>query len=256
MANLRDEGICVRHWDWSETSQTVSLLTREHGLVRGLAKGSRREKGAFSGGIELLTRGEMLAISKPRSDLLTLTSWDLREPFRGLRSSLGGFHAGMYLADLILCMISDHDPHPRVYEALDGALGVLSQGLAEARSPLGVVLGFQWAILSETGTNPDLDSDIRSGGPMAEGDVLAFVPGHGGFTRDGDAGWRVRRETVEVLRLVRENEGFSPAARVEASESVERAVRLLGAYVEHLTGRGSRTLAPLLRVVSAGSYSD
>jgi DNA repair protein RecO (recombination protein O) len=256
VANLRDEGICVRHWDWSETSQTVSLLTREHGLVRGLAKGSRREKGSFSGGIELLTCAEVLALSKPRSDLLTLTSWDLREPFRGLRSSLPAFHAGMYLADLVLCMISDHDPHPQVFESLHGVLGLLSRDSAHARSPLGLVLGFQWAILSETGTNPDLDSDIRSGGPMVEGDVLAFVPGHGGFTRDGDAGWRVRRETVELLRLVRKGDGPNPIGGAQADACVERAVRLLGAYVDHLTGRGSRTLSPLLRVVDTGMNAD
>ena len=239
----------MRHWDWSETSQTVSLITREHGLVRGLAKGSRREKSAFSGGIELLTRGEILAISKPRSDLLTLTAWDLREPFRGLRSSLPAFHAGMYLADLVLCLISDHDPHPAVFEAMDQVLGVLSQDSGHTRSPLGLVLAFQWAILTETGTNPDLDSDIRSGGPMAQGDVLAYVPGHGGFTRDGDTGWRVRRETVDLLRSVRSGDSIDPVADDETAASVERAVRLLGAYVDHLTGRGSRTLTPLLRVV-------
>ena len=256
MANLRDEGICVRHWDWSETSQTVSLLTREHGLVRGLGKGSRREKGAFSGGIELLTRGEILAISKPRSDLLTLTAWDLREPFRGLRSSLSAFHAGMYLADLVLCLISDHDPHPAVFEAMDRVLGLLSSDSGQTRSPLGLVLAFQWAILTETGTNPDLDSDIRSGGPMAPGDVLAFVPGHGGFTRDGDAGWRVRRETVDLLRSVRKADLTGPVEDQGTSASVERAVRLLGAYVDHLTGRGSRTLTPLLRVVGDGTGQD
>ena len=68
MPAIRDEALCIRHWDWSETSQTVSLFTRTHGLVRGLAKGSRREKSNFSGGIELLTRGQALFILKPAAD--------------------------------------------------------------------------------------------------------------------------------------------------------------------------------------------
>ena len=70
---LRDIAVCVRHWDFSETSQTVSLLTREHGILRGLAKGSRRDKGDFSGGIDLLTCGEVIAIVKPSGAMATLT---------------------------------------------------------------------------------------------------------------------------------------------------------------------------------------
>lgn len=248
MATLRDDAICVRHWDWSESSQTVSLLTREHGLVRGLAKGSRREKGAFSGGIELLTGGELLAISKPRSELLTLTSWDLREPHRGLRESLGAFHAGMYLADLVLGLISDHDPHPAAFEAMGGALERLAAGEGSAGRSLAVVLGAQWAILSETGTKPDLDDDVRTGGPLGDGAVVAFVPGHGGFTGEEDAGWKVRRETVELLRSLR-----SGAGEVSAGAPVERAVRLLAAYVEYQTGREFRTFAPFLRSVRPGA---
>jgi recombinational DNA repair protein (RecF pathway) len=40
-----DQAIVVRLWDFSETSQTVSLFLREHGMLRGLAKGSRRAAG-------------------------------------------------------------------------------------------------------------------------------------------------------------------------------------------------------------------
>lgn len=246
MATVRDEAICVRHWDWSETSQTVSLLTRGQGLVRGLAKGSRREKGAFSGGIELLTLGEVMALSKPRTELLTLTAWDLRDPFTGLRRDLRAFHAGMYLADLILGLISDHDPHPAAFEALAAALGGLAELSAGSSGALQIVLEAQWAILSETGMKPDLDTDVRHGGLLADGGVLAFVPGHGGFTRDGDAGWRVRGETLAVLRGLGDGGSLSDAPTGD-SASVERAVRLLGAYMEHQTGRAFETLGPMLR---------
>lgn len=247
MAILRDDAICVRHWDWSETSQTVSLLTREHGLVRGLAKGSRREKGAFSGGIELLTGGEVMAIAKPRSELLTLTLWDLTEPYRGLRHNLAGFHAGMYLADLVLGLISDHDPHPAAFGALGDALGRLAEGQS-AIGALGVVLGAQWAFLSETGTKPELDDDVRLGGRLEPGAVVAFVPGHGGFTRSDDSGWKVRLETVALLRSVRSGSG-----EVSDGATAERAVRLLAAYVEYQTGREFRTFGPFLRSVRAGA---
>lgn len=49
MPPVSDDAVCIRHWDWSETSQTVSLFTRGHGLVRALAKGSKRPKSPYSG---------------------------------------------------------------------------------------------------------------------------------------------------------------------------------------------------------------
>ena len=39
MGTIHDQGVCIRHWDFSETSQTVSLFGRSLGVVRGLAKG-------------------------------------------------------------------------------------------------------------------------------------------------------------------------------------------------------------------------
>ncbi|MHC4990131.1 MAG: DNA repair protein RecO, partial [Planctomycetota bacterium] len=69
MPTIQDQAVCIRHWDFSETSQTVSLLSREHGVIRGLAKGAKREKGTFSGGIDLLTVGEVVAITKRGREL-------------------------------------------------------------------------------------------------------------------------------------------------------------------------------------------
>ena len=72
MPVAHDQGVCIRHWDFSETSQTVSLFGRGLGLVRGLAKGARRERGSFSGGIGLLARGEIVAVVKPEHVALLL----------------------------------------------------------------------------------------------------------------------------------------------------------------------------------------
>ena len=113
MPPVHDIALCIRHWDWSETSQTVSLFTRTHGLIRGIAKGSKREKSNFSGGIELLTRGQALFILKPAADLANLTAWDLQETFPAIRRNLSSFYSAMYMADL-LQHIEDIEPDQRL----------------------------------------------------------------------------------------------------------------------------------------------
>jgi len=69
MQEISTEGVCVRVWDWSETSQTASILTRDLGVVRVIAKGSKREKSDYSGGLEPATCGRLTARLKPGDGL-------------------------------------------------------------------------------------------------------------------------------------------------------------------------------------------
>src|ERR1043165_665148 len=122
MPTIKDQAVCIRHWDWSETSQTVSIFAREHGVVRAVAKGSKRERAPFSGGVELLTLGEFVAIVRQNErspeSLATLTSWDLVEAFPAIRRTLDGFYAGSYFADLVHHAARDADPHPLLFDRL------------------------------------------------------------------------------------------------------------------------------------------
>ena len=131
MPRFKDHAICIRHIDWSETSQVVALLTREQGKVRALAKGSKRTSpGAvarFSGGIELLTLGQAVGIIKPSTDLATLTEWDLQNPYFHLRRDLAAHETALYAADLSNALLADHDPHAGVFAALAQLLEVLAE---------------------------------------------------------------------------------------------------------------------------------
>ncbi len=134
MPRFKDQAVCIRHIDWSETSQVVTLFTREHGKIRGLAKGSRRTSpGAtarYSGGIGLLTRGDVVATTKPSTDLATSTEWDLQDPHRHLHTDLRAHRLGMFAAEFIAALTADHDPHPRVFDACVHFLELLGEGIA------------------------------------------------------------------------------------------------------------------------------
>jgi len=139
----------LRAWEWSETSQTVSLLCREGGLRRGLAKGSRRERSPFGGGFEAATRGEIGGIAKSSSELATLTDWDLREVFWGVRRSASGHFGGVYLLEAVSVSLGAEDPHPAVFDALCVALRGVGEGDGSA-----AVAWFLWRLLGEIGYRP------------------------------------------------------------------------------------------------------
>lgn len=227
MPTIRDLAICIRHWDWSETSQTVSLFTRTHGVVRGLAKGSKREKSPFSGGIELLTMGEVVAITRSTGAMATITAWDLIDAYPAARRSLRAFFVGSYLMDLVHRSLTDEDPHPAMFDRVVEALASL------ATDPDRALLLAQWAALTETGYRPEVRADVLTGEPLGGDAPLTFLPRLGGFAGNaGEAeGWRVRPETRAVLADL--DQGGPPPG---AGESVIRAARLLGSYVRHVLG--------------------
>ena len=226
----------------------VGLLTEGHGKISGLAKGSKRmSPGAvarFSGGIELLTLGQIVGVIKPSAELATLTEWDLQQPFFHLRRDLAAQRLAMYAADLAHAMIADHDAHPASFTALSHCLS----GLADPAGRDAALLCYQWALLADCGYRPQIECDAQTGKELADQATYVFDAQSGGITCEksnstaqDDAGpWRVRRETVAVLRA-------AAHGHVEAAPPVvRRANRLLCVYARAILDRQLPTMALVL----------
>jgi len=262
MPRFKDQAICIRHIDWSETSQVVALLTREQGKVRGIAKGSKRTSPGsvqrFSGGIELLTRGQVVATTKATTDLASISEWDLQQPYRHLRTDLEANQIGMYAVDLVAALMADHDPHPDSFDAMVQLLESLT--VPDDQQRQFALLQFQWALLFDCGFKPELDADASTGEVFASGgdaDQPLWFDAHAGgvtyvvrdsdFThargRGADPGpWRVRLETVTLLRSLSNGHVID---KVDA-DSIVRANRLLCVYIRALLDRQLPTMAAVL----------
>ena len=202
---LKDEAICIRLMEWSETSQITVLLTEHHGRVSATAKGARRQNPStlqrFSGGVELLTRAEAMLIVKPTAELANLTEYDLIDAHWHLRSNLDAFGLAMYAADVLYHLLHDRDPHPRSYRALRAFLA----DLADRQQQQHALLRLHWEIIDDMGYRPALDRDVETGEPLHDhAHTHAFSAAAGGTVADTGAPdrWRVRRETVHLLREV------------------------------------------------------
>jgi len=228
--NLVDQAICIRQWDWSETSQTVSLFCRGHGVLRGLAKGARRERGSFSGGIDILACGEVVAVVKPDRDLQTLTQWTLLQMFRRPHDELETNLYGLGMAELVHRMLPPAVPHERLYDAMLATL----EHIEEGDRPAPHFLRFFLLLLRETGHEPRFEVGAI---PAPR---LAFDPAEGAIVdfADHPKGWRMRPETAFALQQTAVGE---PPENLEP-DSVDRAIRLLSAYARTLVGDALLTL--------------
>ena len=55
MGLVETEGLVLKSYGLAEADKIVVLLTEKQGLVRGVAKGAKRLKSRFGGGLEPLT---------------------------------------------------------------------------------------------------------------------------------------------------------------------------------------------------------
>ncbi|MEM1110084.1 MAG: DNA repair protein RecO [Planctomycetota bacterium] len=244
MPRFKDQAICIRDLDWSETSQVVVMLTETRGKVRGLAKGSRRQSpsaiGRFSGGIDLLTGGEVVATTRPSRDLASITEWDLQQNYFQLRRNFRGQRVGMYAADVCHALLADEDPHPVVFGLLRELLDALCD---EGKDIDAALLRFQWGLLDDLGYKPELEQDVRQGGELARVKTYTFDPTAGGLTSEkGIADWRVRSETVGVLRAVAGGENLED----NKEDTLRRANRLLCVYVRTILDKELPTMGVVL----------
>ncbi len=247
MTACEDEAVCIRHWDYSETSQTVGLFTKKHGLIRAIAKGSRRERAGFSGGVDLLTHADLTMTIKAESDLAVLTQWTLRENFPRIRADTQANKIAYFAADLVGRMLEAGDPHPNVFGALLSLLSTIGRepgaepNQQESTATISdcALLDFQWILLRESGYQPMLGS-VPSDTP-----VTHFDPRDGGRVTLSatPTTWRVRTSTITLLERVRTHCGDT--LLVADADAVGRANRLLAAYVRDVIGEEPFTMRRL-----------
>ncbi len=152
----QDQAICLRSVTYSETSQIVTLLTREAGKLAAIAKGSRRPKNAFDGPVEMFACGAIAYAPGRAEGMATLTEFSQQPLFRGLRTNLEALNAAMLAAELTEKMTEAQDPHPDLFDALRQFLGDV-QGAKEKKEGFIYLVLYQLTLLNEVGIRPVFD---------------------------------------------------------------------------------------------------
>lgn len=250
MPLANDRCICLRKVEYSESSQILTLFSREHGLLRAIAKGAHRrtKQGAskFDGGADLLEIGQAVFTHDPNRDLETLTEWGLREGHLGLRKNLRAMYLGQYAGELCSLLIEEHDPHPALYDLLEQTLVELeSERLEEA------FLAFQLDLLRETGYLPELAGCVACGIEVSAAGNVYFSPARGGLVC-GECERSIPDRVVVDSRLVRLLQGILRLPHVSgirqrlprlSRHQTDPLNRILALHVQHTLGRRLR-LAP------------
>ncbi len=151
----KDAAICIRAIDYSETSQIVTLFTRENGKVDAIAKGAKRPKSAFGGAIEMLSCGRVVFTGGAERNLASLTEFD-QNPAQSTRArDYFALNCALFAAELVGALTDHRDPHPELFDRLAQFLDDVRNS-GERTQSLTLLILFQLALLREIGLQPIL----------------------------------------------------------------------------------------------------
>jgi DNA repair protein RecO (recombination protein O) len=241
MSAEKAEALVIRVVDFSETSCVVTLFTREFGKISALAKGARRLKGPFESALDLLARIRIVFLRKSSEALDLLTEAKLEQRFRSPGRDLSRLYGAYYVAELLLDLTDEGDPHADLFDA---AAATLDEFSGTSTPPGDAILRWELTTLRILGHLPSLDACVECGASVAAGRRTAFGLAVGGVLCDACRPGKkhvasLSFEAVERLRWYADpGDAWRTATMDRRTAGELRGV--VNQYVNHLLGRTPR----------------
>lgn len=175
------------------TSLLLDAFTREHGRIGLVARGASRPKARLRALLQPFT--PVLLAWLDGAELATLSA---AEEY-GLPYAMPSARllSGFYLNELLLRLLTRHDPYPRLFDAYQDAL----LGLMRADTEEPLLRQFEKTLLDELGYGLQLDVDSVSGEPVQPGRRYCFEPQQGlWLAQEASRDWTIAGRALLALQ--------------------------------------------------------
>lgn len=128
--SFRDRAFVIRTYDFAEADRVIVLLTRTHGLVRGVAKGVRKAKSRFGSRLQPFVEIDaQIYPPKRASGLSTITSADTVSYFgHTITDDFDRYTAACAVMETAE-KLAYEEADPELFDLVAGALGRLRAGV-------------------------------------------------------------------------------------------------------------------------------
>ena len=249
MPTYQDEAVVLRTQRLGEADRIITLLTREHGQVRAVAKGVRRTSSKFGARLEpfMVVHAQLWA----GRTLDTVTqAVSLAHYGAEIAGDFDRYTAASAAVETAQRLTSA-DPAPQQYLLLIGVLRAIANG---DRDPQRLLDSYLLRALSLGGWSPALSSCARCGreGPLTRfsaprGGAVCAACGAGGAPRIDDGVLAAMRDLVA---------GDWQAVDATAEGDARRASGLIAAYAQFHLERGLKSLDVFDRQASLTRETD
>jgi len=228
----------LHHRPYQDASRILEVLSRNHGRLSLVARGSRSGRSRLKG---ILRPFLPLSLSwAGRSDLCTLTGAELGGASVALQGE--ALLSGYYANELLILLLHRHDPQPDIFNVYAATIESLSGG---RDVPL-KLRHFEIELLRLLGYALNLDHDTETLAPLSAEERYVYRPEQGPVAVRDESGPMIfsGRELIDI----RDRDFSRP-------ETVRAAARLLREVIAfHLGGRELKS-RKVLRDMRRGSES-
>jgi DNA repair protein RecO (recombination protein O) len=163
MPLIETEAIVLRTHRLGEADKIASLLTRQLGRLRAVAKGAFSRRGRYGAALEPLSYIRVWVYDRENRDLQRIGTAEIVESFFEIQRDYRVQLAAQYLAEVTERFLPDREVNERVFRLLLAVLRAFKR-FGEVNRPL---LFFDYWLLRLGGFLPDLSRCMACQGPFA-----------------------------------------------------------------------------------------
>ena len=150
---LQSPTIVLKSFPYGDTSLISRCLTREMGKIGVIVRGARRKKNPMGAYFQPMSYLDLMFYYKQTRDLQTVSKASFSELWLNIQNHLKPMSIGLSILEMTERAITDHDPHPELFDELVTCLRAL-----DAQSfPVNIVYWYyEMQLLTQLGFKPDL----------------------------------------------------------------------------------------------------
>lgn len=153
MALAETEALVLRTYNLADADKIVVCLTRVNGLVRGVAKGSRRLKNRFGASLEPFTLLQISFYQKEHQELVSIRNTEILKSHFNVFSNAESLAALSYMAELIIEFSPAYQPNDKLFRMVKACLEAVADSPADTQT---ILRYFEIWLLKLEGFLPDI----------------------------------------------------------------------------------------------------
>lgn len=152
MPLFETESVVLKSYNLAEADRIVMFFTRDHGMVRGVAKGAKRLKSRFGSSLEPFSTVTLEYFQKEDRELVSIQRVDLVTSRFDRAGDPAFLKTFSYVGELLASLVPPHDPNETLYRMVTACL----EAAATPREDLsGIRLYFELWLLRLSGYLPE-----------------------------------------------------------------------------------------------------
>ena len=125
-SNYLTNAINLKSYNLSESDKIVLMYSREYGLLKGIAKGSKKPKNKLGGRMDTLVANKLMLYKGKNLD--TICQAEALNTFTNIRTDMDKMLYAMYISEIVTNYSSEEDPNSsEIYDIFYKALSKISK---------------------------------------------------------------------------------------------------------------------------------